>query len=297
MALDIKTLLACNAAIAFFMASALLFYRVNYRTYPGYERFLGSTFVVAMAYASLMLRAPMPPWLGIVLTNALLLLAGVLRLDGVLRFTRNRKLKKIYYGLPVTIIPVLMVLYFVKDDIVLRNLVISIFIALFSTIISMAFYRSRTKENRSLYMVAASLFFVYGFFALIRASLWLLDPQGTLFIAGIKHQLYFLVITVFEVGVGITWVMMNNQRLEAELMASRDNLRETVSKLEEAMSEIKTLSGIIPICMHCKEIRDDQGYWNQIEKFICEHSEAEFSHSICPDCAKKHYPDMKLYDE
>ena len=297
MVLDIKTLLACNAAIAFFMASALLFYRVNYRTYPGYEHFLGSTFVVAMAYASVMLRTPMPPWLGIVLTNALFLLAGVLRLDGVLRFTRNRKLKKIYYGLPVTIIPVFMVLYFVKDDIVLRNLVLSIFIALFSTIISVEFYISRTKENTNLYMVAASLFFVYGFFAFIRASLWLLDPQGTLFIAGIKHQLYFLVITVFEVGVGITWVMMNNQRLEAELMASRDNLRETVSKLEEAMSEIKTLSGIIPICMHCKEIRDDQGYWNQIEKFICEHSEAEFSHSICPDCAKKYYPDMKLYDK
>ena len=297
MVLDIKTLMACNAAIAFFMASALLFYRVNYRTYPGYERFLYSTFVVAIAYASVMLRPLMPLWLSIVLTNALFFLAGVLRLDGVLRFTRNHKLKKIYYGLPITMIPVLMYLYFVKDDIVLRNLFVSIFIALLSTIISVELYRSRTKENRNLYIVASSLFFIYGSFVFIRAGLWLLNPQGSLLIAGIKHQLYFLVVTVFEVGVGMTWVMMNNQRLEAELKASRDNLRETIRKLEAAMSEIKTLSGIIPICMHCKEIRDDQGYWNQIEKFISEHSEAEFSHSICPDCAKKHYPDMNLHDD
>lgn len=63
-------------------------------------------------------------------------------------------------------------------------------------------------------------------------------------------------------------------------------------ELEKAIKEIKTLSGIVPICMHCKKIRDDQGYWNQLEKFITEHSEAQFSHSICDNCIKKHYPDV-----
>ncbi|MCX8031535.1 MAG: PAS domain S-box protein [Thermodesulfovibrionales bacterium] len=62
-------------------------------------------------------------------------------------------------------------------------------------------------------------------------------------------------------------------------------------KLEEANSKIKTLSGIIPICMHCKQIRDDRGYWNQLEKFITEHSDALFSHSICPNCMEKFYKD------
>jgi hypothetical protein len=63
--------------------------------------------------------------------------------------------------------------------------------------------------------------------------------------------------------------------------------------LTQALDEIKTLKGIIPICMHCKNIRDDQGYWNRIEKFIQEHSDAEFSHSICPKCMAEHYPDIK----
>jgi len=74
----------------------------------------------------------------------------------------------------------------------------------------------------------------------------------------------------------------------------RDQL---IIKLQEAMAKIKTLSGLLPICMHCKKIRDDKGYWNQIESYLHEHSDAEFSHSICQECAKKYYPDMDIYDE
>lgn len=60
--------------------------------------------------------------------------------------------------------------------------------------------------------------------------------------------------------------------------------------------ELKTLRGILPICASCKKIRDDKGYWAQIETYIREHSEVEFSHSLCPDCAKKLYPNMELRD-
>ncbi|MGM0601215.1 MAG: hypothetical protein ACQETH_15505 [Candidatus Rifleibacteriota bacterium] len=62
-------------------------------------------------------------------------------------------------------------------------------------------------------------------------------------------------------------------------------------ELKIAHSKIKTLSGIVPICMHCKEIRDDKGYWNQLENYISEHSDAQFSHGICDKCLKKHYPE------
>jgi len=64
-----------------------------------------------------------------------------------------------------------------------------------------------------------------------------------------------------------------------------------VSELKEALAKVKTLSGFLPICSCCKKIRDDKGYWNKIETYIHDHSEAEFSHSICPECAKKLYPD------
>jgi len=72
---------------------------------------------------------------------------------------------------------------------------------------------------------------------------------------------------------------------------------ETIADLQKALSEIKTLKGFLPICSHCKNIRDDKGYWNQIESYIHKHSDAEFSHGICPECAKKYYPDMDLYGD
>ncbi|HQE59339.1 MAG TPA: sensor with HAMP domain protein, partial [Spirochaetota bacterium] len=64
-----------------------------------------------------------------------------------------------------------------------------------------------------------------------------------------------------------------------------------------ASRNIKILSGLIPICSSCKKIRDDAGYWHQIEKYIKEHSDAVFSHGLCPICAKELYPDMKLEED
>ena len=71
-----------------------------------------------------------------------------------------------------------------------------------------------------------------------------------------------------------------------------------LKKREEAIrNEVKTLRGIIPICSSCKKIRDDQGAWNQVEVYVKEHSEAEFSHGLCPDCMKKLYPDIEISGE
>ena len=69
-----------------------------------------------------------------------------------------------------------------------------------------------------------------------------------------------------------------------------------IGDLKEALSKVKTLSGFIPICASCKKIRDDKGYWEQVEVYIRDHSEAEFSHGICPECMKKLYPDETLKD-
>ncbi len=72
---------------------------------------------------------------------------------------------------------------------------------------------------------------------------------------------------------------------EISLKQERDNLL-------KAMQEIKTLSGLLPICSSCKKIRDDKGYWNQIESYISAHSKAEFSHSICPECSQRLYAEF-----
>ena len=75
---------------------------------------------------------------------------------------------------------------------------------------------------------------------------------------------------------------------EMEAAEEREKL---VVELQEALSKVKQLSGLLPICASCKKIRDDQGYWNQIEEYIRHHSEADFSHGLCPPCIEKLYPD------
>lgn len=84
-------------------------------------------------------------------------------------------------------------------------------------------------------------------------------------------------------------------RLHEELVeraAIEENLTEERNRLIDALTEVKTLSGLLPICSSCKKIRDDGGYWNQIEKYVQEHSGATFSHGLCPECAKKLYPEF-----
>jgi hypothetical protein len=70
----------------------------------------------------------------------------------------------------------------------------------------------------------------------------------------------------------------------------QEALAAKVAELRLALEHIKTLRGIVPICANCKKIRDDQGYWKQVEEYVRDHSEAEFSHGICPACMEKLYP-------
>jgi len=66
-----------------------------------------------------------------------------------------------------------------------------------------------------------------------------------------------------------------------------------IRELQDAVSKIKTLNGLLPMCANCKRIRDDKGYWNQVEQYVRDHSNADFTHSICPECVKKLYPKIQ----
>jgi PAS domain S-box-containing protein len=79
--------------------------------------------------------------------------------------------------------------------------------------------------------------------------------------------------------------------VSAQLHEAKER-EELISQLQQALAELKTLRGIIPVCSFCKKVRDDRGYWEQVDVYIRKHSEADVSHGICPDCLKKHFPGM-----
>lgn len=74
----------------------------------------------------------------------------------------------------------------------------------------------------------------------------------------------------------------------------RQGMEREHAKLQAALGDVKALSGLLPICAHCKNIRDDSGYWNKLESYLHEHSAVRFSHGICPDCVQEHYADLEL---
>jgi len=152
-----------------------------------------------------------------------------------------------------------------------------------------------------------------GLYAALLGLEYLQDPQGF----KIQYQLFLFVLF----GILITWfaffggfvsnirrrlrvqkeeIQKAHEEIKIEMeerkraQIEKDNL---IVELKDALRKVKTLSGLLPICASCKKIRDDNGYWNQIESYIKTHSEADFSHSICPDCAKRIYPDFDLNDE
>jgi DNA-binding response OmpR family regulator len=82
-------------------------------------------------------------------------------------------------------------------------------------------------------------------------------------------------------------------RTHLELKLSRDELKRQKDELEAAINRIRRLEGVLPICCHCKKIRNEENLWEQLEVYIADHSEALFSHGICPDCKEKHYSYLK----
>ncbi|MBN1851052.1 MAG: transporter substrate-binding domain-containing protein [Deltaproteobacteria bacterium] len=127
-------------------------------------------------------------------------------------------------------------------------------------------------------------------------------------VAGFMTALIILVVLFMGSWRYLTTIKLNKalkenihkrKTAEIQLQKSYDTLEQKVeertSELQKALAEVKTLSGLLPICSYCKKIRDDQGYWEQIEIYISQHSNAEFSHGICKECAQKHYPDLGLF--
>ena len=96
---------------------------------------------------------------------------------------------------------------------------------------------------------------------------------------------------------------VSNRELKARVNAmvrilkaerERDRL---IAELSAALAKIKKLSGLLPICSFCKQIRNDRGYWSRLEEYLQDHADVRFSHGVCPDCAKKHYAGLSIYED
>lgn len=140
------------------------------------------------------------------------------------------------------------------------------------------------------------------YISVVLLSLWHKKRHFTVMVAVLCSILTILGLFFSPPG-GEIWKVLTNRALAlfaiwvtTVLSLQRKFIEEkkaqAVREREEALAQIRILQGFLPICASCKKIRDDKGAWNQIEAYIRDHSEAEFSHGICPECAKKLYPEF-----
>jgi len=114
-----------------------------------------------------------------------------------------------------------------------------------------------------------------------------------------SHLLRIPVLLIMAAFYGVFAEMVRKERRQkaglidyiTALKQAEEERERLIRELQDALANIKTLKGLLPICYSCKQIRDDKGYWNQIDTYIRQHTEAEFTHGICPGCAKKLYPE------
>lgn len=119
---------------------------------------------------------------------------------------------------------------------------------------------------------------------------------------GVRYRDIIFWTTLIAVAAGsIIWVVSRwNRKLAGEIRERRRTERknvELIDQLKQAIDEIHTLKGILPLCSYCKKIRSEDGCWEQVDVYIHKYSQADISHSICPDCAKAHYPGVNLDED
>jgi len=297
MNLDIRTLLLGAIIVTTVYGWGLVLYRTQQNTFPGFGLWTASFYILSLGYLSLFIRESIPLGLSIILGNSLVALGALMRLDGVLRFTRNSPLNRLAYATLAPFAVCIGIFYFWYPNIVARTFTIGIFTSAISFWVAYVFLIEAPAANKRIFYAAGILLIVLGLTLLFGPVLLKAPANGNIFTLGNRYAFYYLILLGFEIGWGTCLLMINNQRVEEELREKERELRIANAQLEKTIKEKITLSGLLPICSHCKKIRDDKGYWNHLESYIETHSEADFSHSICPECARKYYPDFPLTDD
>lgn len=291
MSLDVRTLFVQTTITYAFLSLALFLYGKNHKTYPGFKFWLAGMFLATIGYVTVIARGMVPDWVSIIGNNTLFTAAAVIRLDGTMRFMRGRAANQVIYVLPVVMAMIASYFYFIDDQIALRGLFLSIMIGSVCFAIAHELLRYAPDQRSLVHTFCATLFILFALGLITRGVIWCFNPGHGIFQATPAQTIYAMGLAIMELGWMVSFLMLNSQRLEVELKESQLHLVESVKSLTKALSEIKSLEGLLPICSSCKKIRDDRGYWNQLEKYIMMHSDARFTHGICPDCARRHYPE------
>jgi hypothetical protein len=243
----------------------------------------------SLGFFFIFLRGLVPDPVSMPLANALIVAGPVLLLWGIEAYARKRFRPAFGLSWIAASVVLFVVVTYWQPSFNVRAFTVSTVLFGLNAIIGIRLLTLRGVA-RLQQGVTAGIFFASAAAMAVRAVLSIAGPaQSDIFFASPPSVIGLLEAFIAPIAIAIAFLSMVTRRVQIER-------EKTITKLEIALSTVTTLSGLLPICASCKKIRDENGHWDEVELYVRNHSKAEFSHSICPDCSAKLYPDLRSRD-
>lgn len=251
------------------------------KTYNGFREWTTASILYCFALAFMSFRNILPDFISIIAANTIIVAGNGCIAYGLELFSNSRKRRWLFVLLTISVTILFVNFTYFSPDVSARIVVISTAVAILCGYSGYIVYKHIPRlingQNRFLVIV----FGIQTLWLILRVvqTIFMESPIVDFIHAPAFHGITVIVFFSGNIFLVIGLIVLNFQRVEFDLSA--------------AMAEIKTLRGIVPICSYCKNIRDDKGFWNKVDAYVMKHTEAEFSHGICPQCIAKHYPEYE----
>jgi len=275
--LDIRTLAFTTGLV--YLVLTVNFYTAGFRkpSTQSLRYWTLSYFVSFLSFLLNSLQGHLPDLWTVVIANTAIVLGTIFIPRGLLAFSNDRQNNFLDILTAVSSFGLLILFSSFYPNVAARIIIMSLVTGLYAA--RSVYILNRNTERKYSFsspLLKGSFYFI-AVFALFRIlyTLFMGGETGANFMhAGAVHAVTFLVLILGHIFISSGLLALSSRRIESHLNRAKD--------------AIKKLEGLLPICAGCKKIRDDGGYWNQLEVYISEHSEAEFSHGLCPDCVEKY---------
>lgn len=288
MVYDIRTLIEADMIVWLLSTCILLFVWKVRKTYPGFGYWVLQSAAVTVGLQLQTLHGFAPAFIPVLAGNAFFIAGTLSALKGTRTFLAKGGSVRGFWIAAAAVEAALAWFTYATPDLNSRVLIVSLFVGAICIEMARELFFNAPAQMRIASRLTGAVTAGCGLFLLFRGlvTVWLF-PLSANYSPNAVQEIVFIGSMAVSLLGAFGFIMMNTAAVEHEMRLTDEKLRSTLRELEQKIHQIKTLSGMLPICASCKKIRDDRGYWNSIEVYLQDHSEAEFSHGLCPECANR----------
>ncbi len=289
--LDIRTLSFMTGFISILLSITMIVIYINSKTYEGFLPWVIAFSLNAISMILISLRTLVPDFISIIIANLIITLFLMFLDYGLTLFFHKKENGWVTTYIPLLLIQTMWFIYFtyIDNNIPMRIIFINaMFIGLLAhSAYTIHKYSAKILQHKQWFLISTLL--TLSVWYVIRLIFTLMSDNEIVHFmhAGTIHGLSFTMLIAGNIMITLGLLIIQNRRVTIELQKSN--------------KEVNNLEQFIPICANCKKIRDDKGYWDQVERYISSRTSSQFSHSICPECAEKLYGkeirDINLYKD